>query len=131
MTKTTKITTQKQADTAAPKATPYSCGGNLYLNVASATSRQWQFIWKISGRNQYAGFGSAGGAKGHKVTLIEARAKADQWRAAIGRGEDPRILDRKSECFADFAEKVIAKLAPTWRGKVTEHGWRRSLFHFA
>ena len=126
-----QITTQKQVDDAAPKSAPYSLGSNLYLNVEPSGSRQWQFIWKASGKKQYAGLGSAGGAKGHRVTLVEARAKANQWRAAIARDEDPRLDKRKGETIGMFAEKLIAKLKPQWRGARTEHGWRRSLFHFA
>ena len=85
-----KITTQKQVETVPAKGTPYGLGNNLYLDVRSATSRAWLFIWKAKGRNRYAGFGSASGAKGHKVTLIEARRKADSFRASIASGIDPR-----------------------------------------
>ena len=74
-----KITTQKQVDGSLP-ARLHGCGQNFYLDVRSATSRSWLFIWKVNGRQHSEGFGSATGAKGAKITLVEARKKADRFR---------------------------------------------------
>ena len=76
-----KITTQKQVETVPAKATAHGLGNNLYLDVKGENARAWLFIWKVRGRNEYAGLGSASGSKGHKVSLIEARRKANDCRA--------------------------------------------------
>ena len=125
-----KITTQKQVETVPAKGTPYALGNNLYLDVRSATSRAWLFIWKQKGRNRYAGLGSASGAKGHKVTLIEARRKADSFRACVASGIDPRAEEkRQTTLLGPFADGYIASIADAFRSPKTAPNWRLSLHH--
>ena len=127
-----KITTQKQVETVPTKSAPYALGNNLYLDVRSETSRAWLFIWKRSGRNEYAGLGSASGAKGHKVTLIEARRKADQYRALVSQGKDPRAEERKTSLtLGQAATAYIDRYKSGWRNAKTEYRWRRSFFDHA
>lgn len=122
-----KITTQKQVETVPAKGTPYALGGNLYLDVRGATSRAWTFIWKVGGRNRYAGLGSACGAKGHKVTLVEARRKADAYRALVADGKDPvEEQRRETTLLGAYAEAYIDKIKDTFRNPKTEQNWRRS-----
>jgi hypothetical protein len=120
-----RITTQKQVETVPAKATPYALGANLYLDVRGEKSRAWLFIWKQGGRNQYAGLGSATGAKGHKVTLIEARRRANDYRAAVDRGEDPRIEEKRhSTLLGPYADAYVEAIAGTFRSAKTAYSWR-------
>jgi integrase len=122
-----KITTQKQVETVPAKGTPYALGQNLYLDVRSETSRAWLFIWKQDGKNRYAGLGSATGAKGHKVTLIEARRKADSYRAIASQGKDPRIEEKKATVtLGSYASAHIDGKVSEWRNADTEASWRRT-----
>ena len=127
-----EIRTQKQVDAAAPRSTPYRVGPNLFLNVENERSRQWLFVWKANGKRRYAGLGSAGGAKGAKVTLLEARRKADAFRHAIANNEDP-VLDarRATMLFLPYALAYVDDVKASWRGDKTEANWRRAFTHHA
>jgi len=127
MARETTITAQKQVD--GPLAAKlHGLGRNLYLDVRSATSRSWLFVWKVKGKQRMEGLGSATGTKGHKVTLAEARRKADRFRAAIADGLDPRLEDDKATTlFGPYAESVLATLAADFRNAKTLANWRRTL----
>jgi hypothetical protein len=128
---TRRITTQKEVD--GPLAAKlHGLGQNLYLDVQSATSRQWLFIYKQGGRQRSKGLGSATGSGGPKITLHEARRRADRYRADLSNGLDPIAEERiASTTFAAYAETVIERLKPSWRHAKTEAGWRSCLLDHA
>ena len=127
-----EIRTQNQVDTAPPQSALYRVAPNLFLNVANARSKQWLFVWKANGKRRYAGLGSAGGAKGAKVTLLEARRKADAFRHAVANNEDP-VLDarRATMLFLPYALAYVDDVRASWRGAKTEANWRRAFTHHA
>ena len=122
-----RITTQKQVD--GPLAAKlHGLGQNLWIDVQSATSRQWLFIWKKDGRQRTKGLGSATGTKGAKIALAEARRRADRLRASIADGNDPVLEERKeTTLFGDFADQVLKKLAPEFRHPKTMKNWKLHL----
>jgi integrase len=123
-----KIATQKQVETAPPRAAPYACGQNLYLNVGPSGSRQWEFHWKVNGRKRYAGLGSASGARGHKVSLIEARKKADHYRALVNAGKDPRQEERRQGLtLRDAVKAYVDRHRSQWRSAETPIKWLLSI----
>jgi integrase len=125
-----KLSTQKQVD-GAPKGM-HGLGSNLWLDVRNETSKAWLFIWKIDGRNQSAGLGSASGSKGHKVSLVEARKKADHYRALVSQGKNPRDEERKATLtLGQAAEAYIERHKGSWRSSKTEQRWRRSFVDHA
>ena len=102
-------------------------GNNLYLDVRSETSRAWLFIWKQNGRNRYAGLGSASGSKGHKVTLVEARRKADSFRASIASGFDPRVEEkRQTTLLGPYADSYVTSIESGFRSAKSAYSWRLS-----
>jgi integrase len=122
-----KIVTQKDVEKELPPKR-YALGGNLYLEVRSATSRQWLFIYQRDGKERSKGLGSATGSKGPKITLAEARKRADRCRAQLADGRDPIAEERiETTLFGAFAETVLKKLAPGFRNPKTERNWRLSL----
>lgn len=76
----------------------YVDGQGLMLVVKSKTSRSWILRFQHEGKRQDFGLGSAS-----KVTLAEAREKADAYRRAVAKGGNP------------LAEKKAARGLPTFR----------------
>jgi len=122
-----RITTQKQVE--GPLATKlHALGGNLYLDVRSETSRQWLFVYKRDGRQRMKGLGSATGAKGAKIALVDARKAADRFRAVLAAGNDPLLEDRKqTTLFGEYADRLLKTLAPSFRHPKTEKNWKLHL----
>lgn len=114
-----------------PKDRDYklSDGGGLYLLVRPNGSKLWKHKLRINGKEQKVSYGAY-----PLVSLKEARAKRDETRLAMNRGEDPvqkRREDklaakfRGNNLFADVAEEFIAKreaegLAPS---TITKTRW--------
>src|SRR6185295_18435641 len=106
----------------------YSAGDNLYLVVEPSGSRRWLWFYrKANGKRGEKGLGSATGARGRKITLDAARKHAQALADVVMTGGDPQAEDAKGERFADYAERMIETLKPTWRNDKTESGWNRSL----
>jgi hypothetical protein len=105
----TQIRQAKQQD----KEWKLSDGGGLYLLVRPNGSKLWKHKLRINGREQKLSYGAY-----PLVSLKEARAKRDETRLALSRGEDPvqqrreeklEALFRGSNRFQDVAEEFIAK----------------------
>jgi len=99
-------------------------GGGLYL-VIDARGRRWVLRYQIRRRRREMGLGPY-----PLISLAAARELAEESRRAVAAGRDP-IQARKAAggipTFGEVADRLIAAMAPGWRGKSTETSWRRSL----
>ena len=74
------------------------------------------------------GLGSGTGAKGPKVTLVDARKAADRFRAVLAAGNDPILEDKKqTTLFGDYADRLLKKLSASFRHPKTEKNWKLHL----
>ena len=80
----------------------YVDGGGLMLVVKSATSRSWILRLQHAGRRRDYGMGSAS-----KITLADAREKADKYRRDVAQGIDPLIEKRSAREIPTFREAAI------------------------
>lgn len=101
-------------------------GGGLYLVVDPSGAKRWAVLITIRGRRRELGIGSLS-----VYTLAEARDEAEKIKRAVARGEDPKKPQEPPPRFAEAAEKIIAELAPGWRGRDTKAHWQRSLLVYA
>lgn len=106
----------------------YPDGDGLYLVISEAGTKRWALIYSRGARGANKrtelGLGSA-----RDVSLAEAREKAAAMRAAIRRGEDPRVArePRKVLTFGDAADAYIEAMAPGWRNPKHVAQWRMTL----
>lgn len=104
----------------------YGDGGGLYLDIDPEGRKRWLLRFQFRGRRRDMGLGAVSKDNG----LPEARQAARDAHSLISRGIDP-IEARKRPTgvptFADASERLIASLAPGWRGINTAANWRRSL----
>lgn len=108
----------------------YGDGDGLYLKVASADARSWQFryLHRGTGRSIWLGLGSE-----KDVTLAEAREKARECRRLLAQGLDPLAERRKAPApdgamtFAEVAELYIAAHEAGWRNAVHRQQWHNTL----
>ena len=129
-----KLTVVKVKSLKAPGR--HSDGENLYLHVAPNGRKTWRFMYKIDGRQREGGFGSF-----PKVTLAQARAKAEEWRRMIAGGVDPleakkgagaglkAATDKRS--FGDCVDKYVETKGAAWRAHKYRTQWRKSLLDHA
>jgi integrase len=111
----------------------YGDGDGLYLKVASAEARSWQFRYKhrVTGKTVWLGLGAE-----KDVTLAEAREKARECRRLLTARIDPlaqRRADRASETgmtFAAVAELYLAAHEASWRNEMHRQQWRSTLRDF-
>lgn len=101
-------------------------GGGLYLVVDPSGAKRWAVLITIRGRRRELGIGSLS-----VYTLAEAREEAEKIKRAVARGEDPKKPQEPPPRFAEAAAKIIAELAPGWRGRDTKAHWQRSLLVYA
>ena len=104
-----------------------SDGEGLYLKVRKGGSKTWAYIWTAKGKRTEMSLGSVSGAQ--KLSLEQARRKADKVREQIGDGLDP-VAERNKEApksFLEVAEKLLSVLSPTWKSHKTAKQWQRSL----
>ncbi|MCA0424094.1 MAG: integrase arm-type DNA-binding domain-containing protein [Proteobacteria bacterium] len=109
-------------------------GGNLYLRVRPAGSRQWVMIYKSAGKQRELGLGGAGP---YGLSLADARGKADEVRTDLLKGVDP--IDRREQeanvttipTFGDFADAYIAKVRPGWKNAKHAAQWEMTMTVYA
>jgi hypothetical protein len=99
----------------------------LYLQVRGSTQASWLLRYTIDGRAREMGLGPY-----PRVPLAEARRKATEARARIGRGEDPLAAtsvraggDRQT--LAHAAETFYASNQSRWRNAKVRKQWLPSL----
>jgi integrase len=98
-----------RAVTSLTKPGRHADGGNLYLQIAQAGTRQWTFFFQLNGKQREMGLGSA---EPNNMTLAQAREKAIEARRLLAQGIDP-IEARKGV-------RVNAKVAGTQFGKFAD-----------
>lgn len=101
----------------------YGDGGCLFLRVYGPDSRAWVFIWRRQGIRHEIGLGS------HLfVSLAAARVKAEEARAIVGAGGDPKtdMAERKAKAattFGQLADEYVTAMKSKWRGTRTLPAW--------
>ena len=110
-------------------------GENLYLAVRKTPggfSKSWVFFYSLKGRQREAGLGSA-----DRVSLAQARRKAQEWRAAVALGLDP--LDQRKaataataarKTFGQCATELVASKRAEWRSAVHQRQWETTLTQY-
>lgn len=102
---TTKGLTAKMVKSIS-EAGRYHDGGGLYLNVTEAGTKSWIQRITLDGKQSMKGLGSV-----NKLSLRQARDKAEENRTAVKRGENP--FSRAAKRRADIAA-VVGTITPTF-----------------
>lgn len=106
----------------------YDDGNGLRLYVSSPTAKRWVFRYTWMGSRPEIGLGSY-----PAVSLAKARQLAQDHRACIAEGRDPRLVRTQLKSrtatvptFADYAATYIETYRPTW-GTKNESQWRNTI----
>lgn len=114
----------------------YADGGGLYLEV-DGNRKSWIWRYRAGDRRRDMGLGAASA-----VTLAEARAERDRWRAILKTGLDP-IEERERQranargsasavpTFGEVADAYIDSKAPGWKNAKHADQWRMTLAEYA
>lgn len=108
----------------------YGDGDGLYLRLQTAGGKSWVFIWKRYGVRREIGLGPYGTGAG-QVSLAAARIKADEARAIVGQGGDPKtdLAERRAGVrvltFGKITHEYIEVMQSKWRGDKTLAAWER------
>lgn len=107
-------------------------GGNLYLQIAQAGTRQWTFFFQLNGKQREMGLGSA---DANTMTLAQAREKAIEARRQLAQGIDP-IEARKGvrasarvagAQFGKFADEYVKSHKSQWSNAKHAAQWSMTL----
>jgi integrase len=128
----------KLRDTQCKTALPgrYGDGDGLWLYVQPSGSRSWVFITIRQGVRREIGLGPYGNQSG-KVSLAEARDRADEARDIIKNGGDPlkEMKHRRrlavARTFGDCADELIEIKRPTFRNAKHLQQWQMTLADYA
>lgn len=106
-------------------------GGGLYLHVGKAGSASWIFRFQLNKRRREMGLGTL-----TALSAVEARAKAAELKATVGRGIDPldvKAAARRDEAQAEASRREENVLnAATFKSATERHlalkesGWRNA-----
>ncbi|AMM84142.1 integrase arm-type DNA-binding domain-containing protein [Martelella sp. AD-3] len=111
-------------------------GDGLWLHRAKSGNRHFVFIYIRNGRRREMGLGVYGAGTG-QVSLADARAKAEEIRAILGRGGNPftemeeRKAARRVTTFGECADDYIAAMEDSWRNEKHRAQWRMTLDVYA
>lgn len=100
---------------ARPKTAAYKLfdQGGLHLYVAPTGRKSFRMKYRVGGKEQLLTIGAV-----PEVTLDTARARADQVREQLGRGEDPRTCELaqtgKARAFDNVARQWHAHMRRRW-----------------
>lgn len=128
MAKTTKRLTARTVETVGPGR--HADGGNLYLQVTASGARSWLFVYRFGGKQREAGLGPVA-----RVSLADARQKAEEARKALAAGMDP-LEGRKaaeaarkaaSTTFAVFVAEYVAAHRSGWTSEKHADQWAMTL----
>lgn len=108
----------------------HSDGGGLYLVVDEGGARRWVFKYRRQDRVREMGLG---GLKA--VPLAKARDLAADARAQLAAGIDPIAAKASGKItmplFGDFADDLIADMAPQFRNAKHLSQWKMTLREYA
>lgn len=98
-------------------------GDGLFLNVRASGTKQWQFRYRLGGKQKKA-------ILGHypEISLKAARDMRDRMRSDLARGDDPGNTDLseyKPETFAKMATEWHAKQLNRWSPGHAQRVWSR------
>lgn len=101
-------------------------GGGLYLDVRANGSRYWRMKYRHAGRERLLSFGVY-----PEVSLVEARRRRDDARAAIRDGVDPAAVKRERKAAAIVAaansfEAVATEFLASQRRKLAPSTFAKS-----
>lgn len=108
-------------------------GGQLYLQVSSASARSWIYRYTLSGKTRYLGLGPA-----TAISLKRARELAAEQRRLRAEGVSPverrqeqrnaaLVEQAKTVTFRQCAEAYVAAHEPAWRNAKHRQQWRNTL----
>ena len=108
-------------------------GGGLTLEVDGKGRKSWVWRYRRNGRRREMGLGSA-----QEVTLLQARADRDRWRAVLNEGRDPIDVragqvaaQRAIPTFGEAADAYIKAHETGWRNPKHVDQWRMTLTEYA
>ena len=110
--------------------------GGLYLAVSPTRAKSWLFIGTLHGKRHVKGLGSA-----ETVSLAAARAEAARLREQLKKNIPPtkakearaiakaqRAAERAGAVtFGEVADELFESLFRSWRSRIHERQWRRTL----
>lgn len=128
----------KLRDTQCRSAPPgrYGDGDGLWLYVRPPDRRSWVFIYIRQGVRREIGLGAYGNQSG-KISLAEARARADEARDIIKNGGDPakEMVHRrkavKARTFGECADDLLETKQTAFRNDKHLAQWKMTLADYA
>lgn len=109
----------------------YADGGGLYLHVGKAGNASWIFRFQLNKRRREMGLGALSA-----LSAVEARAKAAELKAMVGRGIDPldlkqAVQQQEAQALAAQQQKEALNVATFKRATekhlaLKESGWRNA-----
>jgi integrase len=115
----------------------YADGGGLYLRIGRNRSKSWTFRFTLRGRAREMGFGGL-----HKVSLADARKKANDARLLLSEGQDPltqrnlremehaaseKLEAARSMTFDQCADSYINVQQASWKNEKHRQQWRNTI----
>lgn len=129
----------KLTDTQVKAAAPGSRlgdGDGLWLYVSATGNRSWVFIYRRGTVRREMGLGAYGTIAG-KISLREARQRADEVRDIVKRGLDPRQEASwrrslaKSRTFGEVANELLASKGSQFKNEKHKAQWKMTLEVYA
>jgi integrase len=96
----------------------YSDGGNLFVVVRPNGSKYFTFLFNFHGRQTEVGIGNC-----ERTSLDEARARADEGRALLRAGKNPKLIWQAEQraqnvpTFAAAADDYLTAASKGWRSE--------------
>jgi integrase len=111
----------------------YADGGGLYLRITTGKNagRRWVFLYRRPGEGKRCEIGFGGVTA---VPLAKARKKAEEARALLADGKDPRAQrdeGAKVPTFGELADQHIASMESSWRNEKHRAQWKMTLREYA
>lgn len=112
----------------------YADGGGLYLRISEGKSggKRWVFIYRRPSDGKRCEMGLGGTLA---VSLAKARERAEEARAIVADGVDPRAAKAeaasRTPTFGELADRHIASMSPSWRNPKHRSQWSMTLREYA
>ena len=102
-----KLTVRRVA-AMSPGDAPLSDGGGLRVAMNKSGSKKWIWRYSLNGRPDSISCG------GDSVTLAEARATRDKYKAMVDRGQNPKSQQVVKTVRVDKVSVTLGEFAPKW-----------------